>query len=422
MSKAILRLSFCFFLMAGLAGCGGSASCGSCGGGGSPTIVTYTFTGNNMPVAVATQIGSGAYTQATLASGTLTISIPKGETNYSAVFLCTAEVNPFVNIESINQASTLDGTAFSEACPPNPYLGGLATIQVNAAAIPGAEGISVGNYGGCASCNTLNFDYDMALGTYDVPVVVTGVEGPYIALAATILRDQTIPGALNGGAPLVFETADETVPQTIAYNNVPNGYSAASTDVVYSTAGGAEVQLFLNNGATASTQYPAMPSDAYQSGDYYEFIVGANEVTGNGVVSVEKYASSSGPQSFTFPAPLSYAGPTAAALPTFNFAYSGFSGMSNISQEASIGWTQGQLGQGSLEFNEIMITATANYQNGSTAMSIPDLSNLTGFLAPATSGTTVGWNAGVSQGGPLLTSPPSGTIQSVGNSGSYTEP
>jgi len=119
---------------------------------------------------------------------------------------------------------------------------------------------------------------------------------------------------------------------------------------------------------------------------------------------------------------LSYAGPTAAALPTFNFAYSGFSGMSNIYQEASIGWTQGQLGQGSLEFNEIMITATANYQNGSTAMSIPDLSNLTGFLAPATSGTTVGWNAGVSQGGPLLTSPPSGTIQSVGNSGSYTEP
>jgi hypothetical protein len=65
----------------------------------------------------------------------------------------------------------------------------------------------------------------MAVGTYDVPVVVTGAEGPYVALAARILRDQTIPGALNGGAPVVFETADETVPQTIAYNNVPNGYS-----------------------------------------------------------------------------------------------------------------------------------------------------------------------------------------------------
>jgi hypothetical protein len=114
--------------------------------GGSTTIVTYTFNGNNMPVTVATQIGTGAYTQATLTSGTLTISIPDGETNYSVAFLCPSPtVGPFVNEEYINQASTLDGTAFSETCPPNPYLGRPATIQVNAAAIPGAEGISVGS-------------------------------------------------------------------------------------------------------------------------------------------------------------------------------------------------------------------------------------------------------------------------------------
>jgi hypothetical protein len=418
MSAAILRSSFCFFLLVGLAGCGGSVSCGSCGGG-SPTIVTYTFNGNNMPVAVATQIGTGAYTQATLTSGTLTISIPEGETSYSAAFLCTAEVNPFVNIENIHQASTLDGTEFSETCPPNPYLGGMATVQVNAVAIPGAEGINVDNEGSSPG-NTLNFVSDLAVGTYDVPVVVTGAEGPYFALAAKILRDQTIPSAFNGGAPVVFETTDETVAQTITYNNVPNGYSAASSDVVYYTAGGAEVQLDLNEPPLA--QYPAMPSDAYQSGDYYYFSADTSDTTGNGVVSVERYTSSPGPQSFTFPAPLSYAGPTAAALPTFNFAYSGFSGMPNISQEAGIGWTQGQLGQGTLEFDEITMTATASYQNGSAAMSIPDLSKLTGFLAPATSGTTVGWNAGVSQGDPLLTSPPSGTIQSVSNSGSYTEP
>ena len=75
---------------------------------------------------------------------------------------------------------------------------------MNAAAIPGAEGISLGSYEGCSLCNTLNFSSDMAVGTYDVPVVVTGAEGPYVALAARILRDQTIPGALNGGAPVVF--------------------------------------------------------------------------------------------------------------------------------------------------------------------------------------------------------------------------
>jgi hypothetical protein len=421
MPTSILRLSFCFFLLAGLAGCGASLNCGSCGGG-SPTIVTYTFNGNNMPVAVATQIGTGAYTHATLTSGTLTISIPKGETNYSVAFLCTAEINPFVNIENINQASTLDGTAFSETCPPNPYLGGLATIQVNATAIPGVEGISVGSYGGCSLCNTLNFNSDMAVGTYDVPIVVTGVEGPWVAIAAKILRNQTIPGALNGGAPVVFETADETVPQTITYNNIPNGYTAVDDSVAYYTADGAGLQVFINGGDVAATQYPAMPTDTYQSGDYYDFLVEISDVTGQGVVSVEKYTSSAGPQSFTFPAPLSYAGPTAAALPTFNFTYSGFSGMSNISQQAGLSWTQGQLGQGTLDFDEITMTATANYQNGSTAMSIPDLSNLTGFLAPATSGTTVGWTAGFSQGDPFLTTPPSGTIQSVDLSGSYTEP
>ncbi len=44
MSTSILRLSFCVFLLAGLAGCGSSVNCGSCGGGGS-TTVTYTITG-----------------------------------------------------------------------------------------------------------------------------------------------------------------------------------------------------------------------------------------------------------------------------------------------------------------------------------------------------------------------------------------
>jgi len=419
MSSSILRLSFCFFLLAGLAGCGGSSNRGS-SGGGNATIVTYTFTGP-APTAVATQIGSGGYTQATLTSGKLTISVPSGETNYSVAYLCPSiTINPWVNQEYINQASTLDGTSFSGTCNPYPSQGGLATVQVDATAIPGAEWINVTNQGGGPG-DTLNFSGDLTVGTYDIPVYVTGAEGPYVALAARILRDQTIPGALNGGAPVVFQTADETVSQTIAYNNVPNGYSLDSRQVIYYSAGGAEVSLDQNE--VPLTQYLAMPSDAYQSGDYYHFSVGIYDAASGGSVSVERYTSSPGPQSFTFPAPLSYAGPAPAALPTFNFAYSGFSGMSNISQEAGIGWTLGQLTiQGNFDFDSITMTATANYQNGSTAMSIPDLSNLTGFLAPAPSGTTVEWNAGVYQGDPFLTSPPSGTIQSVVNSGSYTEP
>jgi hypothetical protein len=97
--------------------------------------------------------------------------------------------------------------------------------------------------------------------------------------------------------------------------------------------------------------------------------------------------------------------------------------MSNISQQAAIYWGEGT-GPWPIpeDLDAITITATANYQGGSTAMSIPDLSSLTGFLTSVPSGTTVNWTAGFSQGDPYLTTPPSGATQSVSNSGSYTEP
>jgi hypothetical protein len=93
MPASILRLSICFVLLACLAGCGGSS------GSGKPTTVTYTFTGP-APTAVATQIGSGAYTQATLASGQLTLSVPSGETNFSIAYLCPSPTaGPFIYTE-----------------------------------------------------------------------------------------------------------------------------------------------------------------------------------------------------------------------------------------------------------------------------------------------------------------------------------
>jgi hypothetical protein len=387
--------------------------------------VTYTFTGP-APTAVATQIGSGAYTQATLTSGKLTISVPTGETSFSVAYLCPSPTaGPFVNQEFINKASTLDNTAFSETCVEGgaDSQGGQATVQVDATAIPGAEGIDVGTGGGCSACDTFNGSAFLAVGTYDLPIYAIGAEGQYVAIAAKILRGQTIPGALNGGAPVVFATTDETVPQAITYNNVPNGYSPSGGEVNYFTADGSWVPLALGT-MPAATQYMAMPTGTYQSGDYYEFEVEANNVGGIGSVSIDRYTSSAGPQSFTFPAPFSYAGPAAAAFPTFNFMYSEFSGMSNISQQAAIYWGVGTWGSFSIpaDLDSITMTATTNYQSGSTAMSIPDLSSLTGFLAPVPSGTTVTWTAGFSQGNPLLTTPPSGTIQSVSNSGSYTEP
>jgi hypothetical protein len=230
---------------------------------------------------------------------------------------------------------------------------------------------------------------------------------------------QTVPGALNGGAPVVFGTSDEVVPQTITYNNVPTGYTVSSPLVLYQTVGGASMILDLNG---PSGQYLSIPSAASQTGDYYLFSAGAQSLSGNQSlgggtsVGVEAFTSTGGPQTFTFPAPWSYGGPTAAALPTFNFTYSGFSGLSNVSQAAILTWNQE-----SGSFNQISMAATTNYQNGSTSMTIPDLSSLTGFLTPPASGT-IYWTATLDQSDLVGTNPTSGTSQSVSNYGTYALP
>ena len=416
------RLFFCSVLLAALEGCGGNVSSRA---PGSATVVTYTFNGNNRPLVVATQIGTGAYSMATLTSNKLILSVPSGETRYSVAFLCPSPTfGPFSNAEYIDQASTLDGTDFTETCAQAPLQGGQAAVEVDASAIPGAEQIFVGSGGGCGACQTFSGEAFLAVGSYDVPITVYDNGGPYDPpLAARILRDQTIPGALNGGAPVVFGTADEPVPETIVYDKVPDGYSPVGRTVIYNTAGGASVELELNNSGPALTQYVAMPAASYQSGDFYDFLVQASDPANGGTVSVESYTSTAGAQTFTFPPSWAYGGPTAAALPTFNFSYAGFSGSSNTSYQADLFWDLGTWIPGvAADFDAIHMAASANYQNGLSAMTVPDLSSVQGFLTPPPSGTKVIWSAGVYQGSPLLTSPPSGTIQGVSTSGSYSEP
>jgi hypothetical protein len=126
--------------------------------------------------------------------------------------------------------------------------------------------------------------------------------------------------------------------------------------------------------------------------------------------------SGGGPQAFTFPTPWTYAGPTAAALPTFNFDYAGFSGTTDVTREGIIEWSSGT------SVSSINMLASANYQNGATAISIPDLSGITGFIAPAPTGTTIHWQAGIGQGVSVGSVDSSSTVTSVGNSGAYTEP
>ncbi len=431
MSSA-LRLLPCFALLLTLSGCGGTSNTGSSGsppgGGGntSPTTVTFSFfeTGAQ-PVAVATQIGTGAYMLATPTSGKVTLSIPHGQTNFSVAYICPLPFgnNPTENNVNITQASTLDGTSFYGTCSgANSGTGtstGLATAQVNAAAIVGGEMVSIEGQSLPWSASTLDFSETFPVGTYDIPVAVTAYSTDLpIYLAVKILRSQTVPGALNGGAPIVFQTSDETLPQTLTYNNVPDGFTPGTTYITYQTAGGADINYSTG---TQPGQYLAIPSSEFQTGDYYVFSAVASNSTNNQSVRVEKIPSNNGPQSFTFPAPWSYAGPTPAALPTFNFEYPGFSGLSNVVEEAYISWVLGNNTTGYI-YDTIAISATANYLNGATSVTIPDLSALAGFLAPPTSNTQVNWFAAISQSSFTDGKPPSGTLQSVSANGNYIVP
>jgi hypothetical protein len=269
------------------------------------------------------------------------------------------------------------------------------------------------------SGSTVDFSLQLNPGTYDIPVSVSSNPNfPNNLLAIRILRAQTVPGALNNGSPVVFTASDETLPQPITFSSVPSGFSPANPLVFYQTAGGADIELD-QNGPTG--QYLAIPSGAVQSGDTYFFVVDAyGSPIGNGStlpsVGIEKYTPTGGAQSFTFPASWSYAGPTAAALPTFNFAYSGFSGASDVSDQVNLTWFTG-----TQTINEIIMSATVNYQNGSTGMTIPDLSSLTGFLTPPASGAFY-WSAEILQGSITGKNPYTGTVQYVGNSGTYTLP
>jgi hypothetical protein len=124
----------------------------------------------------------------------------------------------------------------------------------------------------------------------------------------------------------------------------------------------------------------------------------------------------------TLPAPWSFAGPTPAVFPTFTFDYSGFSSQPAISQQVLLIWPTGPTSR-----NIISVMATANFQNGATTLTVPDLTVLSGFFTPAPSGAQVSWIAdifgGTAQEFVFSVNPPAnGSISFVENRGSYIQP
>ncbi len=422
MLKPPCQLLSCLVLAVFLAGCGGGSNGGSTSSGGTPTVVTFTFTGAT-PVEVASQIGTGAYTPATLSGNQLSLTIPSGETKFSVAYLCPASTGSATpqNFEFFDEATIADGSSYSAYCfTANTSKTITAPVEVNAEAFPDAEYVIVSNTYLPWTDSIMDFEATLEPGIQDVPIyVLKDFNSIDDYLAIKILRGQQGPNALNGGLPVVFGAADKVTYQPITYQNIPAGYGVGSPFVEYETAGGASITLDVDG---LPNQYLAMPSGAYQSGDYYLFIAlsapAGDQNPGEGnLAEVETLTSTGGPQNFSFPAPWPFISPTASALPTFDFSYTGFSGKSNVSNYASFYWSLG-----TTSFNEISISTTANYLNGSTSITVPDLSVLPGFLSQKSFSGTVNWTTEVAQSNLSGTKPATGTVQYVTHTGTYTLP
>ncbi len=394
-----------------IAGCGGGGSTsgggggtgGSGGGQGNPTVVTVTFSGA-APGTVAASVGGGAFAVQTLSGSALSLSIPNGTSNYAVAYLCPAQVTGQTSWqdEYVWEASTVDGTSVNAnlVCPYEPSGTGALTGNLDASVIPGvysfwidAQNGETVTQGVSGDSSTTNFSVPAPTGSDRVLVLADtdGIEGP---VAAKNFANQTVPGSLDGGSTVVFGTTDETVPEAIAYNNIPSGYSDPWTYVDLELAGSA-LQAETEYASSATTQYLELPASATEQGDLYNLSASVN--TNNSACDVgDELLSSGGPVSFTFPAPWSCPSPTPAALPSFDMSYSGFSGTTDIAQNALIQWN-GTTSSNATATYQIHVEATANYQSGSTTLAIPNLSAAQGFLTSPASGTKVYWEAWITQ-------------------------
>jgi hypothetical protein len=386
-----------------------------------------------VPVLVAAKIGTGAFAAQTLSGNTLALSIPYGTSNYAVAYLCPNELAVLPHssqYEYVWEASVADGTSPSFACEANSVPAsqtGYLTGSADASAVPGPV-TEIQFYSQSGSSvfedaqggpQTGNFNLLLAANGND-RILMLAIANQGGLVAAKNFTNQTVPGALNGGNTVVFSTADETTPEAITYNNAPSGFSGPDTYAAFQMTGAAGATLIPLN-MSATTQYPALPATATESGDVYFFSASAD---GSGSADVFAGATNSGgPVSFTFPAPWSYAGPTAAALPSFTTNYTGFSGQTNVVQEASTEWETGA-GTGSTVDDNLQVEATSSYQGGSTTLAVPDLSGVKGFLANPASSTKVSWIAQIWQQSFSLTSatPVNATWNGVENYGFYTVP
>ena len=439
MSSGVFRLSNLAFLFGLVAGCGSNYSgSGTSNSGGTTVNVAFAPV---TPSVAAVQVGSGAYQAEALTSGGLSFSLPSGTTTFAVAYVCnplpqTVGVQQYATtLETVVEASTADGTSATLWCPytlqgdtqanPGGQTGAL-TVNVNATGIPSASSLLVVAINGAQATQQL-FASVNASGSFGAPigtdrVEVFALDSSGDVVAARNVSSQTVPGSLNGGTAILLGAADQTTSQSITYNNVPSQFRSLGVSAWFNLGPSG----ILIGSFKTQYQYPALPAGATENGDFYTWV--ASDVLNlsfSESVSVTVNSTSAGPMTFNFPAPWSYSGPTPAVRPTFDFSsYAGFSGKSGNVYGASLFWTDGTNGAIGTSQYSVSVSASANYLNGATSITIPNLSSLHGFLPTPPTGADVTWGAQISQSSSsvLSVTQPNSTSSAAGNQGDYLEP
>jgi hypothetical protein len=407
-------------LISAIAACGGGGGSGGGGGGVTPsgTTVSVTLVGAT-PTAVAVASGTtGSFTPITLSSGnTFNVVVPAGTTTYRVAVACPPLLVMGTLIqETVYEAAIGDGTAFSvEPCFAFPTASATITGAFDVSAIPGATQAWIIAASGSASVSATSgtFSFATTSGTNDVAVEARDATSKL--LAVKIVRAQSAPGAANGGATIALSAADTLVSTAVTINAIPAGYSLTpALNPSFITANGTR----LNLPSVSPSQYSSVASADTIATDYYQ--VNTNDSPGNGNLIGTTVSSAAAVTALTNPAPLTYAGPTAAAWPSFALSYSGYTGLAAINYFGQISWPIGVSTQ-----DEIAVYATPAFLGATTTVVMPDLSALSGFFNHPVTGTTINWlvevNGGTFQS--WMPTPPSvGVTNFTQARGTYLEP
>ncbi len=397
MTRLCLQLLASSFLAAFLVGCGGGGSSPQTGPQNpTSTAITFTFVGGAPPAAVGVQIGTGPFLPVTLQSGAVTFTVPAGTNQYSVAYLCVSGEEPGRTFgEFILQATLKDGTMFSPACSSSPTATtGQVTGSADASLIPGAANIElVGNQAGdgrfFVGSTSGPFTATFPVGANDVAAIALSQIPSETPLAIKIIRNQTVPGAVNGGATIAFGPVDLLTDQPLTVNNVPADFATPSTSVGFETANGTP---FFGL-EVSDTQYLALPATAVQSGDLYFFeATSSDSATNTSTVGVvQTTTTGGGPTSLILPN--RFAGP-AISFPTFTFNYAGFSSAANVLYQTEISWlVPGPVG--GFDFRALTVSTTGSFLNGSNAITIPNPSGGAALYGPPGSGTSVNWSSAI---------------------------